>query len=259
MTLTLTTHTILAEWVAQNLDNAHVRILDARPNEFYVDGHIPNALSVDMNDFRHEQDGVEGMLLPPGEFAKKVGALGIDERVTVVIYDDYHGLLASRLAWSFLRYGHQNVVLLEGGWDEWEAGGYPVSDQNPFFETRIFTPRLNGSIYADLPYVRAHVNQKNHILLDVRAINEYEKGHIPNAILWDWQNGTTDNGLFGNLESIRADLAEKGVTPDKEIITYCQSGVRASHTFFLLHQLGFKQVRLYDGSWLEWSTKVGAK
>ncbi|MCU0480417.1 MAG: sulfurtransferase [Anaerolineae bacterium] len=259
MTIALSTHVIQSEWVSNNLNDPNVRILDARPSEFYADGHIPNAVSVNMNDFRHESDGVEGMLLAPDEFAVKAGALGIDERTTIVIYDDYHGLLASRLAWSFLRYGHVNVLLLDGGWDEWEFGGYPTSDVSPTIAPRTFTPRLNGSIYADFAYVQAYIHQKNQVLLDVRAENEYAKGHIPSAVLWDWTTATSDNRLFGDLEALRADLAEKGVTPDKDIITYCQSGVRASHTFFLLHQLGFKQIRMYDGSWLEWSGKVGAK
>jgi thiosulfate/3-mercaptopyruvate sulfurtransferase len=255
MTIATHSHIIHPEWVAQNFDLPQVRILDARLPEFYTDGHIPNAVSVNMNDFRHEQDGIEGMLISPDKFAQLAGALGIGDDTRVIIYDDYHGLVATRIAWSFLRYGHKTVAVLDGGWDGWEAGEYPISDKIPAVTPHIFTPHLADVLYAELDYVEQHLNDTDTIILDVRSVEEYRKGYIPSAVFWDWQNATSDDGLFGDLATLHADLLALGVTPDKEIITYCQSGVRASHTFFLLHQLGYKNIRVYDGSWLEWSTK----
>ncbi|MBZ0286260.1 MAG: sulfurtransferase, partial [Anaerolineae bacterium] len=80
---------------------------------------------------------------------------------------------------------------------------------------------------------------------------------LPNAILWNWENGTGLETTFRPAAELRSELALIGVTPDKEIVTYCQSGMRASHTYFLLLNLGFKRVRMYDGSWAEWSHKEG--
>lgn len=254
MRLATQRYVIHPDWLVENLDAPLVRILDARPAEFYADSHIPNAVSVDMNQFRYTHNQVEGLILPPDEFAQQASLLGIDERTQVIIYDDYHGLLASRIAWSFLRYGHHHIGILDGGWDKWEQGGYPTSDQPPIISPRPFTSRIQADVFADSAYIRAHPQA---LLLDVRAQTEYQKGHLPNAVLWDWQNGTSDDGLFGDLPTIQNELASLGVLPNQEIIIYCQSGVRASHTFFLLHQLGFSAIRLYDGSWAEWSILKG--
>jgi thiosulfate/3-mercaptopyruvate sulfurtransferase len=92
-------------------------------------------------------------------------------------------------------------------------------------------------------------------LVDTRTPGEYAQGHLPGAICWDWLNGAPVKGwdFQRPAEALLAELTSLGITPDKEIITYCQSGARAAHTYLLLRNLGYPKVRLYDGSWLEWS------
>jgi thiosulfate/3-mercaptopyruvate sulfurtransferase len=244
-------------WLSQHLDDPRLRILDARLHENYTEGHIPLSLHVDLKALRYTKDGVDGMLIEPEPFAAIASSLGIGDDTLVVIYDDYFSQVASRIAWSLLRYGHTKVALLDGGWDTWEAAGLPTTAEVKRPAHAHFRPHLVDSPLADLDYVRSHLNSPDVVLLDVRSPAEYSEGHIPNAVAWNWENGTSFEAAFRPLDELRGELAKLGVTPDKEIVTYCQSGMRASHTYFLLKQLGFEHVRMYDGSWAEWSLKEG--
>ncbi len=239
---------VSADWLQSNIE--HVVILDARLAENYAEGHIPGAMHVDLNDLRYERDGVEGILVEPETFARVVGNLGIDRDSHLVVYDDHFNLLAARIAWSFLRYGHERISLLDGGWDAWN---YPTSTQIPAPIPRQFKVQVNDAPYASLSWILERT--PDTVLLDVRSYNEYANGFIPGAVFWEWQNGTDFDRTFRNEAETRAELAQLGVTPDREIVTYCQSGVRAAHTYFLLRHLGFERVRIYDGSWAEWSTR----
>ncbi|MCK6578475.1 MAG: sulfurtransferase [Anaerolineae bacterium] len=246
---------IESEWLVAHLDAENLRIVDVRLAESYVDGHIPNAVHLDLNALRAERDGIEGMLITPESFSRIVGQMGIDADTTVVLYDDHHGMPAARAAWSLLRYGHANLALLDGGWDAWENGAFPTTQDVPFIAPHRFGV-VQAELYgADFLWVRAHLNHPQVTLLDVRSSAEYDKGHLPGALLWDWQNGADESSTFRSVSELRASLSAAGVTPDHEIVTYCQSGVRASHTFLLLKHLGFERVRMYDGSWAEWSSR----
>lgn len=246
---------VTPEWLAEHLNQ--VCVLDARLHENYAETHIPSSLHVDLKALRCTKDGVDGMLIEPEAFAAVVSSLGIGSDTFVVIYDDYFGQIAARVGWSLLRYGHTAFALLDGGWDAWEAAGLPTtSEVQPPIHAE-FVPKLTDSPIADLDWVRAHLNAPGVVLLDTRSPAEYGKGHIPNAVAWNWENATSFDTMFRPLNELREELAGIGVTPDKEIVTYCQSGMRASHTYFLLKQLGFERVRMYDGSWAEWSIKEG--
>ncbi|HUN05149.1 MAG TPA: sulfurtransferase [Aggregatilineales bacterium] len=250
-------HQVSADWLAQHLNEPDLRILDARLPEAYTEGHIPQAVSIQLTSLRYTKAGVEGMLVEPEVFAERIGAAGIGPHSRVVIYDDYFGQLAARIAWSLLRYGHQSVALLDGGWDAWEAAGLPVSTEAHPPAPAHFTPTPAEQYGADYDWVVARLGAPGVVLLDVRSPAEYAKGHLPGAVSWNWESGTALDATFAPAEALRAELAQLGVTPDKEIVTYCQSGMRAAHTFYLLLSLGFPAVRLYDGSWAEWSTREG--
>lgn len=251
-------HLIPAEWLAQHLEDAQVRILDARLPENYAEGHIPLAVHVQLTALRYNRDGVDGMLIEPDVFAEAAQRLGIGADTLVVVYDDYYGQLAARIGWSLLRYGHDKVALLDGGWEAWEAAGLPVSTEVKQPEPASFVPVLVEKHIAEHAWVVEHLHAPDVVLLDVRSPLEYNKGHLPNAVAWNWENGTSlEATTFRPAAELLSELAQLGVTPDKEIVTYCQSGMRAAHTFYLLLNLGFKRVRMYDGSWAEWSFREG--
>ena len=111
---------------------------------------------------------------------------------------------------------------------------------------------------APLPWLLDQLKRADLILLDTRTPGEFAQGHLPGAICWDWMNGVLLQGweMTRPAAELRSELGLLGITPDKEIITYCRSGARAAHTYVLLRSLGYPRVRLYDGSWLEWSSRV---
>lgn len=248
------------DWVKAHLDAPDVRLLDVRLPESYAEGHLPGAFYVSLNDWRHTEQGIEGMLIGPEPFAMLMRRLGIGTGTTVIVYDDNLGLTAARVVWSLLRYGHRRVALLDGGWEAWEALGHPITTDVPSAANStadVYVPRPADDTLADLDWVRAHLNTAGVVLLDVRGPSEVEMGRIPGAVAWNWENGSGLERTFRDADELRGELAQIGVTPDNEIVTYCQSGVRASHTYVLLRELGFERVRMYDGSWFEWSSQHG--
>jgi len=107
---------------------------------------------------------------------------------------------------------------------------------------------------VDRDWLLAHASDPGLALLDTRDPDEFARDHLPGAVSWDWANALPGQGwdTFGPLERLSGEFAGLGITTDKTIVTYCRSGVRAAHTYLLLRSLGYPDVRLYDGSWLDW-------
>ena len=243
------------DWLAQYLNHPALCLLDVRLSASYDEGHIPGAVWLDLSTLTCSVRGVPGMVLPPEPFVEQMRRQGLSQGSPVVIYDDHWGMPAARVLWSLARYGHHNAAVLDGGSDRWQSEGR-LWTSDPFEPTPgQFMARGDESHLAKGAWLRSVAKRAATVLLDTRTPGEYSQGHLPGAICWDWMNGVPrdrwhirrpDDELLGELTSL-------GITPDKEIVTYCQSGARAAHTYLLLRDLGYPNVRLYDGSWLEWS------
>ncbi|MEZ4836307.1 MAG: sulfurtransferase [Caldilineaceae bacterium] len=261
MTETLLTHSSLVvtpEWLTDRLDHPDLRLLDVRSVEAYAEGHIPGAVRVELSTLSREVGGVAGMLLPPDEYSARLGELGVDESKLVVVYDDNWGMPAARVLWGLRRYGHVNVALLTGGWDRWIEEGRQSSTDDVTPPSVHFVVRQDDAQIAVRPWILQQLGHPDLVLIDTRTPAEFEQGHVPGAVNWDWMNGVPEEGwdALRQDDAVRDELAALGVTPGKEVVTYCRSGARASHTYVLLRELGFERVRNYDGSWLEWSQFV---
>ncbi len=249
---------VTTEWLAEYLHAPDLRVVDVRPAEDFAEGHIPGAVQIDLAALSTTIDGVPGMLIGPDAFAATMGELGIDGDRAVVIYDSNWGMPASRVLWALTYYGQTNVALLNGGWDRWQEEGRAISQTITPPTPTHFTPQTNPAHLAELSWLQAHLDDPKVLVIDTRTPNEYAAGHLPNAIAWDWMNGVP-MGSWDTLrpaEELTAELTALGITPDKEIVTYCRSGARAAHTHLLLRHLGYPRVRNFDGSWLEWSARV---
>jgi thiosulfate/3-mercaptopyruvate sulfurtransferase len=245
-------------WLDEHINAPDLRIIDVRPADAFAEGHIPGAVQVDLAALATTVDGVQGMLIDPAAFAAIMGQLGVDDERAVVLYDSNWGMPAARVLWALAYYGHNNSAVLNGGWDRWEDEGRPISREITLPTPTHFTPNSTPNLLAELGWVQAHLEDPNVVLIDTRTPNEYAAGHLPNAINWDWMNGVPVEGwdTVRPAGELATELAALGITPDKEIITYCRSGARAAHTHLLLRNLGYPRVRNYDGSWLEWSARV---
>lgn len=245
-------------WLAERLQAADLRLVDMRSAGEYAEGHLPNAVQLDLAALAQEEAGVPGMLVDAAAFAAVMGQLGIGADTTVILYDGNWGMPAARALWSLHRYGHAKAAVLDGGWDRWHELNLPISTLPYVPETAAFVPQPDAARLATLAWVQTHLDNPDVLLVDTRTPGEFGQGHLPGALNWDWMNGVP----VGSWDTLRppaelySELTAHGITPDKEIVTYCRSGARASHTYLLLRQLGYPRVRNYDGSWLEWSARV---
>jgi thiosulfate/3-mercaptopyruvate sulfurtransferase len=203
----------------------------------------------------------DNILLAPAPFSELMEELGISAGDAVVAYDDQWGLAAARLVWALHYYGHTVAGVLDGGWDRWVDEGRPAADGTPRPARGSFRAAPDHDLGVEIDWLRANVGKPEPVLVDTRTPAEYEQGHVPGARSWDWFNAVPPGSWDAtrNPDELRAEWAAMGIEAGKEIVVYCRSGMRAAHTWVVLRHAGFPRVRLYDGSWQEWSTSTGTR
>lgn len=251
--------------VADHLAEPGIRILDSRPPERYAAGHIPGAVNLPIAEIAPTINGVPGMLAPVKEVKKALGRRGVSRDSYVVIYDDFGGNRATRLFWVLDYLGHPRVSVLQGGLQSWQQEGRPTSREMPKLATARYQSDPRPDRLADLTWVRSRLKDPSIVLVDTRSPGEFDgkvpgrqirrPGHIPGAVNVDWVRNltTVEPRQFKAGAELTRLYRLTGVPPDKEIVVYCRTGMRASHTYFVLRLLGYPRVRLYDGSYVEWS------
>jgi thiosulfate/3-mercaptopyruvate sulfurtransferase len=230
--------------------------------ERYLSGHVPGAIHVYwLEDLAAADTTVTTFLPDAEEAADRLGRLGITHEKTVVAYSDGGNLYASRLWHVLAHYGHERMALLDGGIEKWTTEGRPLErgtvDPAPArFEAR--ESRWMRGISAE--EIHERLDAPDLRLVDVRSPAEFSGeqlraargGHIPGAILWPWEENLRPDGTMRHPAEIRDGAEAAGLSPEHEVVTYCQGGVRAAHAALALHIAGYPRVRIYDGSWAEW-------
>jgi thiosulfate/3-mercaptopyruvate sulfurtransferase len=261
---------VSAAWLADHLEDPNVVVIDLRSAEDYEAGHIPGAVNLNANTAfnREDESGVPGQIGLPEQVAASLGSAGVTPDTTVVFYDGTNSLWAARALWVLDVYGHANVRILDGAWGTWEADGHPVSTEAPTVTATdyVFTATPNLEIIAGLDELVAAIDDPEALVCDVRSAEEYsgrdvraaQGGHVPGAVNEDWRQAVNDRGEFhpaSDLQGIYENSVLVGDT-NKTVYVYCQTGVRAAHTWFVLHDLlGLERVKNYDGSWVEYGNR----
>lgn len=267
---------VSTSWLEKHLNDPDIRIVELRgkalpptdpPPHYFTDragyeaGHIPDAQFVDWQVDIVEPGSPSNDVAGPERFAALMGDLGISNDTTVVLYDNAASMFACRLRWALRYYGHERVVVLDGGWDKWRAEGRPLSAAIPQFERGSFEPRVNAELKATASDIRAGISSGAMQLIDVRSPAEYEgaasraeqAGHIPTAISLPRKTMVADDLTLKGPEALRECFSAKGIALDaEETVIYCNSGVSASYGMLALEVAGARNLRLYDGSWKEW-------
>lgn len=253
-------------WVAMHLQDPALRLLDLRSAAAYAAGHLPGAAHVEEGPLRNAED--PQLYLPPAaRFAELMSALGVGPDTHVVLYDDQSSRSAARLWFVLNAFGHARVSILNGGWKKWAAEQRPVSREAPTPRPARFAPRAVPALSCPAPELLAR--RPGTVVLDARSPEEYrgemvssgavQAGRIPGAVNVDWrENVTGPFGVFRPAAELRQLYASRGITPDKEIVTYCASGGRAAHSLFTLKLLGYPRVRVYYGSFADYSRRPEA-
>ena len=263
------------DWVADHKDDATVRLVEVSVDtSAYGTGHIPGA--VDWHWQHDLQRHPARDILFGDEWESLLSRSGISPVTFVVLYGDNHNWFAAFAYWLFKLYGHASVALMNGGRQKWIDDGRPITTDVPAHPTTVHTvTRTNRHVRADRDDVARAVASATATLVDVRSPAEFSGellapanqsnegsqrgGHIPGAINVPWAAAVARDGTFKPIEELRALYEGKGVTTDRIAITYCRSGERSAHTWFVLHELlGLPGVRNYDGGWTEWGGLVGA-
>jgi thiosulfate/3-mercaptopyruvate sulfurtransferase len=268
---------ISTEWLAENLEASNQRIVDCSwylpelkrdARTEYRAKHVAGAAFFDIEDIS-DHDSPYAHMLPSGEeFAKKVGQLGIDNQTRVVVYDTNY--VSARVWWMFRVFGHDNVVVLDGGLTKWLAEGRPVESGDVSVAPRTFVARKRPELVADWREVLDNLSSRRAQLVDARMAKRYSGelptgypgiagGHVPGSINLPWDTiEDPHTKQFVSEEALRGRFASAGVDLDKPIISTCGSGVTACILALSLHRLGKRNWKVYDGSWHEWAQRPEA-
>ena len=281
-------------WLAAHLEDDDLRIVDARwrgdgsSRELYQHGHLPGAVHLDWHADLSWTDerGVRDLLLPPEPFAAVIEALGIGDQTRVVAYAETDHSGAARLWWALRFYGHEQVAVLNGGWNRWIAEGRPVSTGRPQPAPTHFSPRPQPRWLATAAEIEHVLSESNGMvrLVDTRPPEQYagraiwtpggsryfppgqdrleladgrlmRGGHIPGALhLHASSTLNARDWTFQDPAAIYELARTRGIEPEHRVITYCGVGISASLGLFALHLAGYRNVALYDASWEEWGT-----
>jgi thiosulfate/3-mercaptopyruvate sulfurtransferase len=250
-------------WLAQHGADPNVRVVDMRPNG-YAAGHVPGAVFL-ANSAIRDVKNTPTFVPAVADFAALMRKLGISNKTRVIVYDERGGLYAARLWWILRYYGHPNVALLDGGWTKWSAEGRPVSTEEPAVTPADFTPRANPRWLATADDVLAAIKTGRVKIVDARTVGEIEGrdlrnikrgGAIPASTAVYWEDGLDPKTrTFKSAAELRQLFADRGIRPQDDVIAYCQVGMRASHDLFMLHLIGYNNLRNYYGAWEEWGNR----
>ena len=251
-------------WIQEHADDENVRLIDvSSDSDVFASGHLPEAQFVDWRaELTNADDPVRGQILTRDALSELFSGLGVENDDTVVLYDDTNNLFAARAYWVLKYYQHDNVYIYNGGSKKWTADGQQLTtDLAPVSASQYVAGEPDSSIRTDWQYVVDHVGDSGTLFCDARGPKEYagtdvrseRGGHVPGAINVEWTNAVNQDGTFRSASDLGELYRKAGFSPDKEIITYCQTGVRGAHTWFVLSELlGYPNVRNYDGSWEEY-------
>jgi thiosulfate/3-mercaptopyruvate sulfurtransferase len=239
-------------------------VVDVRAFTDYAHGHIPGAINVDLMHFHWIDTSKVGI----SQFNKQTRILltnlGLTQDKRVIFYEGNSGPSAARGVWMLSYFSHRNVCLLDGGFDKWQKEGYPVEIKSNPYQPSAAGGMINPKILATYDEIITAIRNKDNKLaiIDTRSKSEFDgsvfragkAGHIPNAINIDW-NENIENETFKIHEKLNKIYSK--IPKNTRVITYCQGGYRSANSYIVLKMLGYKNVKVYLGSWGEWGNKVG--
>jgi thiosulfate/3-mercaptopyruvate sulfurtransferase len=239
-------------------------LIDLRPVEEYCENHLPGALHLDLF-------GVSSIDTDPAPLKAffwiiehLLASRGVSNDVPVVVYDATSGIRAARAFWFLEFFGHPHPRVLDGGYDAWVKHGFPVTRKaDKPIPTDWVGTRYEG-ILAAWRDVRERLGRADAVIVDTRSDGEYcgttvraaRGGAIPGAVHLEWTKNLAPDGTFKPRDELKQMYERAGVTSDREVVTYCQGGYRAAHSYLALRLLGYPRVRNYIGSWKEWGDRT---
>lgn len=253
---------ISAAEVAKIMKNDDVVVVSTRTAADYKKVHITGAVHIDHTSL-YKEGPVKNLLNSPEEIAKVLGEAGISESKTIILYDDGTGKYAGRLYWILSYLGAPNVKVLDGHMKAWRAARKPVTKNPTNVKAVTFSPKVNKSLIASMSEVKSSTGSTTTAIIDARSAAEFagqsettlRKGHIPGSINLEYTNMMDAQGKLKSNDELQKIFSGAGITKDKKVIIYCESGVRAGIIFLALKSaLKYPNVKVYDGAYSEWQS-----
>lgn len=238
-------------------------LLDLRAAEDFAAGHVPGAVHVDLWGVSLIDTDPAPLRAFMWMIHHVLEARGVTATRQVVVYDDKSGVRAARAFWFLEYFGHADVRVLDGGFTAWVAAGLPVTRDVQAATAATWSQEPRADRLATWRDVRDRLAAPGVAILDTRSDGEYfgeviranRGGAIPGAVHIEWTHNLGPDGAFKPAADLRRMYEEAGITPDREVVVYCQGGYRAAHAYLALRLLGFPRVRNYIGSWKEWGDR----
>lgn len=257
---------VSADWLSAHLEDSTLVVLQAEYGSVgYALGHIPGARLVTLGRIVVTRDGLPNELPPVAQLQSVLEAAGVSDGSRIILYGD--PLAAGRLFFTLDYLGMAGrTALLDGGLPAWKARGKPLSRETPARRSGRFTPRVEPGVLIDAAAISRRLGDTMMVLLDARTPAEWSgasggenrsrAGHIPGAANLHWQLAVAETGPpYLKAPDVLATLfAQAGMAKGRELVVYCQTGLRASYLYFVARTLGYTP-RLYDGSFIDWSRR----
>lgn len=252
------------EALEKALSSHRVCLVDTRPAHQFASGHIPGAVHFDLYGLSLYDTNPAPLKAFISMMLHVFELRGVSRESRVVFYEENSGMRAARGLWLLQYFGHRDVQVLDGGIQAWRAAGFLISTQPlPPKQTQM-TLEEKREILATADDVLNSLKKETVCILDTRNIDEYtgrniraaRGGAIPGAIHIEWTQNLNKDGKFKSAIELKTMYHKAGITPDKEIIAYCQGGYRSAHSYIALKLLGYPKVRNYLGSWKEWGDRL---
>ncbi len=247
---------ITAKEALNTVSKDNVILVDAQKSGNYEDGHVKGAVNIDRNDIT-KFGPFPNMLASAEDIAETLGEKGISNDSRVIVYDHNNNMDAARFWWTMKVYGHKNVQVVSGGLEAMlDAGADKTTTVPDVSKAKYSIEEKNEDMIATKEEVKSEVNtpQDNVVLLDVRTQKENSEGTIPGSIHFNYVDNNFYDSTYRPVRQIHTLYKDKGITPDKTVIMYCKTSIRAAQTYVALYNAGYRKLKIYDGAWIEWSS-----
>jgi len=257
------THTRLIEPEQFNSLQGKILLIDLCSDQQYLQAHIPGAVHVSAGELLNGQPPAPGKLPDNERLNRMFSRIGLTPDTTVVVYDDEGGGWAGRMAWTLDVIGHDNWVYINGGLKAWQQANLPLESNPNQPEPSSVSVSINTAPIVDAEDIMANLGNDNYVIWDARSRGEFEGtkvvsmrgGHIPGAIHCEWTSLMDPHRGLRLRGDSKEYLESLGLTPNKTIVTHCQTHHRSGFTYLVARILGYPDIRAYHGSWSEWGNR----
>ncbi len=228
----------------------------ACPAEDYAGGHIEGAISIPMSALTVSEP-YANMLPSADEVAAVMSAAGVTENDTLLVYDNNNNMSAARIQWTLNVYNNFNVKVVSGGMNALERAGAQIVSEATVLEPATYTAgEKQKKLVVTIDYINLLLDKDDGmtVIIDTRSDEEFAEGTIPGAVHIEYLWNDYPSGEYKSVQDLQSTYIKQGVLPDPEktYILFCKTSVRAAQTYTAMKDMGFEDVRVYDGAWTEW-------